>query len=60
MIKAQPRQGWAAAAKRAHENGDDELVIPDVVEDEKFEDWTWSVSYTHLDSSSRKNDGRCL
>ncbi|EDG5295803.1 AbrB/MazE/SpoVT family DNA-binding domain-containing protein, partial [Salmonella enterica subsp. enterica serovar Bovismorbificans] len=27
--------------KRAHENGDDELLIPDVFEDEKFEDWTW-------------------
>ena len=37
----QPRQGWAEAAKRAHENGDDELLIPDVFEDEKFEDWTW-------------------
>ncbi|KAB6078461.1 AbrB/MazE/SpoVT family DNA-binding domain-containing protein, partial [Bacteroides xylanisolvens] len=22
-------------------NGDDELLIPDVFEDEKFEDWTW-------------------
>ena len=33
MIKAQPRQGWAEAAKRAHENGDDELLIPDVFED---------------------------
>lgn len=41
VIKAQPRQGWAEAAKRAHENGDDELLIPDVFEDEKFEDWTW-------------------
>lgn len=41
VIKAQPRQGWAEAAKRAHENGDDKLLIPDVFEDEKFEDWTW-------------------
>ena len=40
-ILKQPRQGWAEAAKRAHENGDDELLIPDVFEDEKFEDWTW-------------------
>ena len=23
VIKVQPRQGWAEAAKRAHENGDD-------------------------------------
>lgn len=36
VIKAQPRQGWAEAAKRVYENGDDELLIPDV-----FEDWTW-------------------
>lgn len=41
VIKAQPRQGWAEAAKRAHECGDDALLIPDVFEDEKFEDWTW-------------------
>ena len=27
VIKAQPRQGWAEAAKRAHENGDDELLM---------------------------------
>ena len=41
VIKAQQRQGWAEADKRAHENGDDELLIPDVFEDEKVEDWTW-------------------
>lgn len=40
-IKSQPRQGWEEAAKRAHKNGDDQLLIPDVFEDEKFEDWTW-------------------
>ena len=50
VIKAQPRQGWAEAAKRAHENGDDELLIPDVFEDEKFEDWTWyGVYWVELD-----------
>ena len=41
VIKPQPRQGWAEAAKRAHENGDDELLIHEVFEDEKLEDWTW-------------------
>ena len=41
VIKAQPRQGWAEAAKRAHDNGYDELLIPYVFADEKFEDWTW-------------------
>jgi antitoxin MazE len=40
-IKAQPRQGWAEAAKRAHKLKDDNLLIPDVLEDETFEDWTW-------------------
>ena len=41
VIKAQPRQGWAEAAKRLHAEGGDELLIPDVFEDETFEDWTW-------------------
>jgi antitoxin MazE len=35
----QPRQGWAEAFKKMHENGDDELLIPDVFEDEVFEEW---------------------
>ncbi|GMQ28897.1 AbrB/MazE/SpoVT family DNA-binding domain-containing protein [Algoriphagus confluentis] len=35
----QPRQGWADAFKKMHENGDDELLIPDVFEDEDFEEW---------------------
>jgi antitoxin MazE len=34
-----PRQGWAEAFKKMHENGDDELLIPDVFEDEDFEKW---------------------
>ena len=35
----QPRQGWAEAFKKMHEDGDDELLIPDVFEDEDFEEW---------------------
>jgi antitoxin MazE len=31
------RAGWAEAAKRMHECGDDELLINDVFEDEVFE-----------------------
>ena len=31
-----PREGWADAFKKMHENGDDELLIPDVFEDEIF------------------------
>ena len=41
VIKAQPRQGWEEDAKRLHAEGGDELLIPDVFEDETFEDWTW-------------------
>lgn len=35
------RQGWAEAARRAHEAGDDTLLLPDVFEDETLEDWIW-------------------
>ena len=31
------RIGWADAFKKMHDNGDDELLIDDVFEDEKFE-----------------------
>ena len=31
------RAGWAEAAKRMHEFGDDQLLIDDVFEDEVFE-----------------------
>jgi antitoxin MazE len=41
VIAAEPRQGWAEAAKNAHKTGGDKLLVPDVFEDEKFEDWTW-------------------
>lgn len=33
-VKARPRQGWATAAEQMHQAGDDELLIPDVFEDE--------------------------
>ncbi len=35
----QPRQGWAEAFKKMHEQGEDKLLIPDVFEDEDFEEW---------------------
>jgi len=35
------RKGWAEAFKKMAENGDDELIIPDVFEDENLDDWTW-------------------
>jgi antitoxin MazE len=37
--KLEPRKGWDEAFKKMHENGDDELLIDDVFEDENFEEW---------------------
>ena len=36
-----PREGWAVAAKQAHKDGQDKLMIDDVLEDETLEDWEW-------------------
>lgn len=41
IIKTQPRQGWAEAARQAHDNGDDQLIAPDVFPDENMEEWQW-------------------
>lgn len=41
VIKASPRQGWAAAAAAMHAAGDDILLIPDVFEDENIEEIEW-------------------
>ena len=35
------RQGWAAAAKQAHLDEQDQLMAEDVFEDDKVEDWQW-------------------
>lgn len=40
VIKAAPRQGWAAAAATMH-TGDDALLIPDIFEDENMEEIEW-------------------
>ena len=34
VVKSEPRQGWAKAAKEMAQIGDDELLMPDVFEDE--------------------------
>lgn len=34
-----PREGWEEAFKKMHENGDDQLIIPDVFDDENFDEW---------------------
>ena len=40
-VKEQKRIGWAEAFQEMAKNGDDELLIPDVFEEEDFKDWTW-------------------
>ena len=37
--KSEPRSGWENAFKKMHENGDDQLLINDVFEDENLEEW---------------------
>lgn len=37
--QAEPRKNWEKAFKKMHENGDDQLLIDDVFEDENFDEW---------------------
>jgi antitoxin MazE len=36
---SRPRKGWEKAFKEMSENGDDQLLFPDVFEDENLEEW---------------------
>lgn len=36
-----PREGWDAAFKEMHKRGDDRLIVPDVLDDDFFEEWKW-------------------
>ena len=38
-VRKNPRAGWAEAAQKMHERGDDKLLIPDVFADEEFLEW---------------------
>ncbi len=38
--KSAPRKGWDKAFKKMHENGDDQLLMDDVFEDENLEEWS--------------------
>ncbi len=38
--KAEPRKNWEKAFKKMRENGDDQLLMDDVFEDENFEEWS--------------------
>jgi antitoxin MazE len=37
--KASPRKGWEESFKEMHDNGDDQLLIDDIFEDETLEGW---------------------
>ena len=36
---SKPRKGWEEAFKEMHINGDDNLIMPDIFEDENPEEW---------------------
>ncbi|WLD23967.1 AbrB/MazE/SpoVT family DNA-binding domain-containing protein [Flavobacterium dauae] len=38
--KTEPRKDWEKAFKKMHENGDDQLLMDDIFEDENFEEWS--------------------
>lgn len=37
--KQQARKGWENSFKQMHENGDDKLIMPDIFDDENFDEW---------------------
>lgn len=37
--KKTPRKDWEKAFKKMHENGDDKPLLPDVFNDENFDEW---------------------
>jgi antitoxin MazE len=37
--RKEPRRGWEKAFRKMHEQGDDRLILPDIFEDEDFEEW---------------------
>ena len=41
IIKPNPRQGWAEAAKQMHAENDDELLSEDFPNDFDRKEWTW-------------------
>ena len=41
VTKPAVRKGWSAAVRKAHKQGDDQLVAADIFEDDKVEDWQW-------------------
>lgn len=41
IIKPEPRQGWAEAAKQMNAAGDDELLLKDLPNEFDKDEWTW-------------------
>ncbi len=40
-LEKKPRKGWADAAKQAHADGQDKLMMDEVFADETMEGWEW-------------------
>lgn len=38
--KTEPRKGWDTAFEAMHNNGDDKLIIDDILDNENFEEWS--------------------
>lgn len=38
--KTTPRKDWEKSFKKMHEKGDDQLLLPEVFEDENFDEWS--------------------
>lgn len=36
---SEPRKGWDKSFQKMHKNGDDQLIINDVFDDENFGEW---------------------
>jgi antitoxin MazE len=48
-MKPEPRQNWEAAFQEMHANGDDELLIADIFEDEEFEEYDSQIGAENKD-----------
>ena len=36
---SEPRKGWDKAFQKMHKNGDDQLLLDDIFDDENFDEW---------------------
>ena len=40
-VSIENKKGWAESFKKMAEEGDDKMIIPDIFNEEHFDDWTW-------------------